>query len=225
MTGAVLTDIEGTTSSLSFVKDVLFPYARAHIGDFVRRRADDPAVMSHVDEIRRLKGDPEAGIDDVVAQLVEWIDEDRKVTALKALQGLVWEHGYRSGDFLGHVYEDVPPALRAWRDRGLRLYIYSSGSVYAQKLLFGHTQLGDLASLFDGFFDTRIGQKTDIASYGRIAGEMNLPADEVLFLSDIESELDAARAAGMRTTWLVRDAVPDPRATHAQVRDFTGIDP
>jgi enolase-phosphatase E1 len=221
---AVLTDIEGTTSSLSFVKDVLFPYARARIGDFVREQRDDPEVARLLDDARAEAGDPAMDLEAVIAALTRWIDEDRKVTPLKALQGLIWEAGYRDGDFQGHLYPDAAEALRRWHAAGLALYVYSSGSVHAQRLLFGHTPAGDLTPLFSGWFDTRVGAKGDPESYRRIAAETGLPPPSVLFLSDVTAELDAARAAGMATVRLVRDAQPDPAAAHPEVRTFSAIE-
>lgn len=223
MIRAVVTDIEGTTSSLSFVKDVLFPYARSRIAGFVGEHAGEPAVRACLDECRAIMGEPEAGDDRVVAQLLRWIDEDRKITPLKTLQGMVWEHGYAAGDFSGHVYEDAVAALREWNARGVALYVYSSGSVQAQKLLFAHTPAGDLTPLFRGYYDTRIGAKVEAESYRRIAADIGLASGDILFLSDIERELDAAREAGMRSWQLVRDGAPDARAAHRQARSFAEI--
>lgn len=223
MIQAVVTDIEGTTSSLAFVKDVLFPYAREHIGEFIGRHADEAQVAAAFDEIRAIMQRPAAGPDEIAAQLIEWMDRDEKVTPLKALQGLVWEYGYRNNEFHGHIYDDAARALRAWHEQGIGLYVFSSGSTHAQRLLFAHTPFGDLTPLFDGFFDTRIGQKRDPDAYRHIAGRVGAPGERILFLSDIEAELDAARAAGLRTAWLVRDADPDPKAAHRQVRDFNEI--
>jgi len=223
MIRAVVTDIEGTTSSLSFVKDVLFPYARERIADFVAERHADARVAKLLSDARREAGDDRMPLDSVVKQLQDWIDEDRKVTPLKALQGLIWEAGYTAGDFLGHVYPDAVAVLRHWREDGLRLYVYSSGSVHAQKLLFGHTERGDITDLFDDYFDTRIGAKVESDSYRRIAAQLNLEPHEILFLSDVKAELDAARAAGMQTAWLVREDEPLQQSTHRQYRDFTEI--
>jgi enolase-phosphatase E1 len=223
MIRAVLTDIEGTTSALSFVKDVLFPYARRNLDRFVREHAGEVQVAALLDEARREMEQPAAGLDAVIAQLIDWIDRDRKVTPLKALQGLIWEAGYAAGDFTGHVYEDAVTMLRAWQARGLRLYVYSSGSVHAQKLLFAHTPYGDLTSLFSGYFDTRVGAKVEAPSYQRIAGQIGTAPEKILFLSDIVTELDAARGAGMRTCQLVREGGLDPASAHRQVKDFTHI--
>ena len=223
MIRAVLTDIEGTTSSLSFVKDVLFPYARAHLAAFVHDHAQDPRVAPRLDEVRREAGDTGLSLDAVIDRLVDWIDQDRKITPLKALQGMIWENGYRRGDFQGHIYPDAEQMLRDWQARGLALYVYSSGSVQAQKLLFEHTAFGDLTPLFDGYFDTTVGGKQDAGSYRAIAASIGIAPVDILFLSDVRAELDAAAAAGYRTTWLVREDSPDPRAAHRQVCDFRDI--
>jgi enolase-phosphatase E1 len=222
MIKAIVTDIEGTTSSLSFVKDVLFPYARNHLADFVRQHLNEPPVRVLLDQANAEAGG-ELDDDQVVDQLIRWIDEDRKATPLKSLQGLIWEHGYRNGDFTGHVYADAAENLRQWHDQGIRLYVYSSGSVYAQKLLFAHTDYGDLTPLFSGYFDTHIGHKQEAGSYRQIALDLALAPDEILFLSDIRQELDAAAAAGMQTCWVVRDQAPNTEATHTQVESFNGI--
>ncbi|RYU57367.1 acireductone synthase [Methylolobus aquaticus] len=221
MIKAVLTDIEGTTSSISFVKDVLFPYSREHLAEFVKLRRDDTDVRKILDEVRALEG-AALSEQEVIGRLRQWIDEDRKSTPLKTLQGLIWEHGYQHGDFHGHVYEDAVRCLRGFKARGLRLYVYSSGSIYAQKLLFAHTQFGDLTPLFSGYFDTRIGAKQDSESYRKIAASIGLPAGEILFLSDVEGELDAARAAGFGTLKLVRDGGL-PASRHPQAADFDAV--
>jgi enolase-phosphatase E1 len=222
MTKAILTDIEGTTSSLSFVKDVLFPYARERMAEFIRQHAQEAAVKKELEEVHRLSGknlnEPE-----VIEQLIRWIDEDRKITPLKSLQGMIWEDGYKKGDFKGHLYEDAVRHLKKWKQAGIRLYVFSSGSVQAQKLLFAHTEYGDLTPIFSGYFDTTIGNKREADSYRKIAEIIGSPPGDILFLSDIKEELDAARVAGMQVTWLVRDGVPDPNATHRQVRNFEEI--
>jgi len=223
MIKAIVTDIEGTTSSILFVKDVLFPYARANLAGYVRQHSGDPQVKALLDDVCKEAG-LELSIEQIIEQLIQWIDEDKKATPLKSLQGLIWEAGYRQGDFKGHLYADAAAKLKAWKDEGLDLYVYSSGSVYAQKLLFGHTEYGDLTPLFSGYFDTHIGGKKEQQSYDRIAAELGLPAGELLFLSDIKEELDAAKAAGFETIWLVRDGAIDPQAEHRQVGNFDRID-
>lgn len=200
---AILTDIEGTTSSISFVKEVLFPYARRALPRFIESHASEPEVRRWLDAVATEQG----GICDdrmVVEVLQGWIDEDRKHTALKALQGMVWQDGYRNADFTAHMYPDAARALREWHDAGLPLYVYSSGSVPAQRLFFGHSDAGDLTGLFSGWFDTEIGGKREANSYRRIAEAIGVAPGDVLFLSDIVEELDAAREAGMQTVLLDR---------------------
>jgi enolase-phosphatase E1 len=188
---AILTDIEGTTSSTAFVAETLFPYARAALPAYVADHAAE--VASLLDEVRAAEpGDP-------VATLLRWIDEDRKATPLKTLQGRIWAKGYAEGAFRGHVYPDAAEALRRWRADSLRLYVYSSGSVEAQKLIFGHSDQGDLTPLFAGFFDTTSGPKREAASYARIARAIGEAPERILFLSDAQAELDAAQASGLRT--------------------------
>lgn len=219
MIKAILTDIEGTTSSIAFVKEVLFPYARSHIAAFVDQHSGQPEVVALIAETCNLGGHK---VDQAwaVQQLIQWIDEDRKIAPLKALQGLIWEHGYNNGDFAGHLYDDAYRGLKRWHAQGLRLYVFSSGSVQAQKLLFGHTAWGDLTPLFSGYFDTRIGAKREADSYTAIAANIGLPANNILFLSDIAAELDAASAAGMETKLLVRDGeLPSDNAQAASSFD------
>ena len=224
MIKAVVTDIEGTTSSLSFVKDVLFPYARERLADFVRSHGRDAAVRKILDDVRTEVGKPLTDME-CVAQLLRWVDEDKKITPLKALQGMIWEAGYREGAFTGHVYEDAVRNLRQWQERGVALYVFSSGSVQAQRLIFGYSDYGDLTPLFSGYFDTTIGAKREPDAYRRIAAAIATAPSQVLFLSDIAEELDAARAAGMQTAWLVRQGAIDAGAGHTQVRDFDAIQP
>lgn len=224
MIKAIVTDIEGTTSSLSFVKDVLFPYARARLPDYVRQHWTEPQVKSLMDDARqRVEG--ELDDEQLIAQFIDWIDRDQKITPLKSLQGLIWEAGYQQGDFKGHIYEDAARQLQSWKQAGYALYVYSSGSVYAQKLLFGHTVYGNLTPLFSGYFDTHIGGKREVGSYQAIADQIALPAQQILFLSDIAEELDAAQSAGFQTYWIIRDGdgATDAGAQHRQVNDFDAI--
>lgn len=224
----VLTDIEGTTSSISFVKDVLFPYARRRLPAFVRERGHEPEVRRWLDDVAAEHG----GIcsDDVIVETLQgWIDQDRKHTALKALQGLVWRDGYEGADFTAHIYPDAAAALRRWHDDGYPMAVYSSGSVAAQRLFFGHSDAGDLTPMFDAFFDTEVGHKRDSASYRAIADRLGRDPATVVFLSDIVEELDAAREAGMRTVLVDRrEDYPEPRigeATHdhRRVTSFADI--
>ncbi|NII10346.1 acireductone synthase [Oleiagrimonas sp. C23AA] len=221
---AIVTDIEGTTSAISFVKDVLFPYARERLPAFVETHADDADVQHWLHEAAKEAGFIEASRTEVIDRLIAWIDADRKSTALKALQGMIWKEGYESGAYTSHVYPEVPARLAEWKAAGIALYVYSSGSVPAQKLLFGYSEAGDLTPLFSGYFDTQTGPKRETASYQAIAESIGLPAAQILFLSDITEELDAAAAAGMRTTWLCREPMVCPTdARHTCVSDFNAI--
>ncbi|MCB1736518.1 MAG: acireductone synthase [Gammaproteobacteria bacterium] len=220
---AIVTDIEGTTTSISFVYDILFPYARAHLADFVRDNAMRPEVAEELDAVRAEVGDSSLDTDAAIAVLLAWAHEDRKITPLKSLQGMIWRDGYANGGFTGHVYPDAVDGLRRWKAAGCRLYVYSSGSVAAQKLLFRHSDAGDLSGLFTGYYDTRTGGKRERASYQAIAASIGLPPADILFLSDISEELDAAQLAGMQTAWLVRDGVIDAAAAHPQHADFSDI--
>ncbi len=205
---AIITDIEGTTTPIAFVHRVLFPYARERMEAFVAGGHD---VLADVPEPK-------------LETLLGWMDRDEKITALKTIQGLLWDEGYRAGALTADVYEDVPPALRRWARAGLRLYVYSSGSVPAQKLLFGHTPAGDLTPLFQAYFDTNAGPKRETKSYATIAKAIGLPAGEFLFLSDVEAELDAALAAGLQTCQLVRAEDGTTASTrHETAADFTEV--
>ncbi len=220
---AIVTDIEGTTTSLSFVKDVLFPYADTHMQAFAEKHQADPCVMGQLEAVRRQSGHPEFSLPDIVAQLRQWIAEDKKVTPLKAIQGMLWEEGYKNGDFTGHVYDDAVRNLRAWHEQGLKLYVYSSGSTHAQKLLFGYSDAGDLMDLFSGYFDTQIGHKRETAAYARILSTLECSAAQILFLSDIPEELDAARQVGLQTCCLIRENQPTSGLQHPWVTDFDKI--
>lgn len=219
---AIVTDIEGTTSSIEFVHQVLFPYARKALPDFLRKRQHEPDIARLLRKVDEETGAIAEDIENRIATLLNWIDEDRKATPLKTLQGFVWEYGYQNGDFTGHVYDDAVRRLREWHNDGIALYVYSSGSVKAQKLLFGNSDAGDLRSLFAGYFDTRIGHKREPAAYAAIAKTITLPAGEVLFLSDVPDELTAAATAGMRTILVARDGNVG-NGQHACVHDFDGI--
>ena len=226
----VLLDIEGTTTAVSFVYDVLFPFARARLGESLAGRvgAEDRRALAaeHGHETDESAPPwPHHAAEDVAAAAAyaAWLmDHDRKSTALKALQGRIWAAGYASGTLRSHLYPDVRPALERWRAEGLRIAIFSSGSVLAQRLLFGHTAHGDLTPLIDGFFDTTTGPKRDEQSYGRIAGALSVAPSSVLFVSDVREELDAARAAGLRTALCVRDGAP-PANGHPVVRTFDEV--
>ncbi len=215
---AILTDVEGTTTPVAFVRDVLSPFARARLPS-VLERSDEPAVAEALAQTAALSpGRP------ALASLLAWMDADAKVTPLKTLQGLIWDEGYRNGLLEGRIYPDAARMLRRWHGAGLRLYVYSSGSEAAQRLIFGYSDAGDLTGLFSGFFDTRIGPKREAASYTAIAGAMGLPPGQILFLSDVEAELDAAHAAGVATRQLVRpEDGTEPSTRHAVAATFEGV--
>jgi enolase-phosphatase E1 len=227
--GAIVTDIEGTVGSIRFVRDVLFPYARKRLPAFVEMEHERPEVAHWLHETAKEAGLVEASRGELVELLQRWIDQDRKATPLKALQGMIWEQGYRDGDFTAHLYPDAVARLRAWHAQGIPLYVYSSGSVQAQDLYFGHTAFGDLRPLFSGFFDTEIGAKRETGSYRRIAEEIGAAPGRIAFLSDIAAELDAARATGLRTFLVARpeDAGDaggaNAPATHPVVASFDAL--
>ncbi|MDI9246816.1 acireductone synthase [Marinobacter sp. CHS3-4] len=224
MIRVILTDIEGTTSSISFVHDVLFPYAAEHMADFVKDAYQSSTdVSEQLDAVAEVSGVDRDDTDGLVDVLLGWIREDRKETSLKTLQGMLWQKGYQEGAFKGHVYPDAADYLQRWHDRGLRLFVYSSGSVKAQKLIFGFSEAGDLTPFFSGYFDTRVGGKKEPESYRTILNELGVEASSVLFLSDVEAELEAAEASGMKTVWLVRDA--DKPDSHRPVAaNFAEVD-
>ncbi len=231
----ILTDIEGTTSSISFVKDVLFPYARDALPGFVREHGQREDVRRWLDAVAIEHGVIERGVDfgdDAIVEILQrMIDEDRKHTALKALQGMIWSEGYDNADFTAHIYPDAAAMLRQWHDAGYPLAVYSSGSVPAQKLFFGHSDAGDLTALFVSWFDTEVGHKRDADSYREITRRLGRPANGIVFLSDVVEELDAARDAGMRTVLIDRlEDYPQPRLNHAahghrRVERFDQIEP
>jgi enolase-phosphatase E1 len=219
----ILTDIEGTTTEVSFVYDILFPYFRAHMDQW---KTVDSAPMNDVLEQTRLLVLEEQSInlsskEALFDQLRQWSIEDRKVTPLKTFQGMVWEQGFKSGAIKGHMYPDVKPALERWTAMGMKLAIFSSGSIAAQKQLFGFSTEGDLTPYFSAYFDTTTGMKRDEQTYQLIVQQVNAPANSVLFLSDIHQELEAAHAAGLRTLQLVR---PGTQANWSWcVADFSEI--
>lgn len=203
----ILTDIEGTTSSIHFVYEVLFPYFQEHLNDLTQH-AQNNEVKQAFTEIIELAA-KEEGIhltttEEVLACLKRWSEEDRKLTPLKAVQGIIWKSGYESALITGHVYDDVPTALNQWRALGLKIGVFSSGSVAAQKLLFKYSDFGDLSGHFSNHFDTTTGPKNEIDTYIKITQLLGLAPEQILFLSDIPAELSAAAQAGLQTLQLVR---------------------
>jgi enolase-phosphatase E1 len=220
---AILTDIEGTITRISFVKDVLFPYAAKHLPDFVREHQNNAQVKAQIEAVKQELKDPNADIDTVISALLSWIAEDKKITPLKQLQGLVWQFGYENGDFTGHLYDDAYQFLTQQKASGRQLYVYSSGSVKAQQLLFAHSDFGDIRELFSDFFDTQVGAKQDPDAYQTILAKLPYSAEEILFLSDVVAELDAAKKVGIKTLQLFRDGQVTSNA-HPIVNDFTEYD-
>lgn len=229
----ILLDIEGTTTPISFVYDVLFPYARAHAAEYFVALAELSVLQTlereHAEDVAKGLNPPplpgggkEPG---AAAAYVHWLmDQDRKSTALKSIQGEIWLDGYRRGELRGEVFEDVPRAFARWRRENLDIRIFSSGSVLAQRLLFSTTAAGDLTVFLNGYFDTTTGPKTDPASYARIAGVFALPPGEILFISDVTQELDAARGAGMHALLCVRPGNrPQPPHDYGVVRAFDEV--
>jgi enolase-phosphatase E1 len=196
----IVLDIEGTITDIRFVADVLFPYAREHMPTFLAEHAHEDEVADALDAARVLLGDVHLSLQSLTLTLDGWMAEDRKIGPLKTLQGLLWRRGYEGGDFKGHLYEEVVPTLEHWKALGLGLYIYSSGSVEAQKLLMRYSTFGDVSALFTGHADTSVGAKTEASSYARLAAEFGYKAreQELLFLSDNPKELMAAKEAGFQ---------------------------
>ena len=200
----ILLDIEGTTTEVSFVHSVLFPYASKQLPLFLATHLHVPEVQACLQDPVLAAVSPAGAPEAYAAVLQQWIAQDRKVTVLKTLQGLIWAEGYAKGDFTSHIYADVAPALARWTSQGVCLGIYSSGSVEAQKQLFQHTPDGDLTPFFSWYFDTKIGGKREPLSYQSIAKTVELDGKEILFLSDVEAELDAAQEVGFSTMQVVR---------------------
>ncbi len=221
----ILTDIEGTTSSISFVHEILFPYSQKFIAKFIDdnfKNIDVQTALASVKQTVQEETKEEIDDEEAILTLKDWIIKDRKHKALKDLQGMIWKSGYEKGDFKGHVYPEVKTCLENWKKNGLTLGVYSSGSVPAQKLLFTYSEAGDLTPLFSHYFDTSVGHKREENSYHNIQKALGIQASEILFLSDIIEELDAAKAAGMQTIQLDRkNELQETR--HPLVKNFSEI--
>ncbi len=207
--------------------DVLFPYADEHLDAYVRSHRREPAVERALRETAQAAGERPGAPDSILlAHLHHWLHDDVKVTPLKTLQGLIWAEGYRQTGLRGHIYADAAAGLRRWHAAGARLYVYSSGSIEAQKTLFAHSAEGDLSALFSGHFDTTTGSKREPSSYAAIAGAIGIAPNEIVFLSDVDAELNAARAAGMPTIRLLRpaDTPPGATTTHPSAASFDEIE-
>ena len=232
----LLLDIEGTTCPVSFVAEVLFPYARRHLSAYLAEHAEEPVVVALLQEVHTAwRQDPQTeaqalwlswqgqpGGTGTAAALAAYLELqsrlDRKLTPLKELQGMIWEAGYGDGSLQAPLFSDVPDALQRWQQQGLVLAVYSSGSVPAQQLLYRHSSGGDLTGLFSHWFDTRTGPKQESSSYQCIAEAMAVPCSRVLFISDAPAELQAAAAAGMAVRFSQRPGNP-----HQQSEGFETI--
>ena len=217
---AILLDIEGTTTPIAFVHDVLFSYARDHVREFL-------AENSAAEDIALLREEHAVDVSDApesIEEYVEWLIKlDRKSTALKSLQGKIWRQGYEDGSLKSQVFADVAPAFERWRDRGLKIGIFSSGSVLAQQLLFAHTEVGDLTPFIDSYFDTNVGKKGEAESYRKIAEAMGIEPQQILFISDVTAELDAANQAGMKTLLSIRPGNSEQPQLYPSIRTFDSI--
>ncbi len=219
---ALIVDTAGTTTDLSFIEDVLFPYSANVLPEFLEQHKDDVLVENCICDVRDIALETEANLDRVCEILLQWIKEDRKATPLKTLQGLIWKQGYSENAFTGHIYPDFIDAISRYTNQNIRVYSFSSGSVDAQKLLFSHSDGGDLTPLFSGHFDTRTGNKTDKQAYCNILNTISLTSKQVLFVSDRIEELKAAEEAGMNVCFMKRDT--QTHASHYKmVSDFTEL--
>lgn len=229
----ILLDIEGTTTPIAFVHDVLFSYARAHARGFLARNLDSEEVRAdvallreeHARDVSEQRNPPLSGSEiESMAAYIDWlIAQDRKSTGLKSLQGKIWRQGYRDGSLKSQVYTDVAPAFERWHAAGLSINIFSSGSVLAQQLLFAHTEAGDLTRFIDNYFDTNVGKKGEADSYRRIASELGLAPNEIMFISDVTTELEAATEAGMKTLLSLRPGNP-PQSAAERYRSIHTFD-
>lgn len=203
MIKALLVDIEGTISPISFVKNVMFPYSEKKLEKFLKENKDKEKIKKIIEDVKKEIG-KELSIDEVIETLKEWIHQDKKITPLKELQGYIWEDGFKRGELKAPIYEDAYQRLKEWREKGFKIYIYSSGSVKAQKLFFSNSEFGNILNMFDGHFDTKIGNKKNKSSYLRIAEQIGLNPDDILFLSDNSEEIEASVQAGMKAIKLSR---------------------
>ena len=220
----ILMDIEGTTSSISFVKDVLFPYFLLNIDDINKLSNIKEVKYAFGQVLRIVKREENRDIttsEEVILELKKWCGQDLKITPLKTLQGILWQKGYQNGELLGHVYDDVPVMLENWNFLGKKMGIFSSGSVNAQKLLFSHSVKGNLSTYFSNYFDTNIGSKRDSDTYSLITKQLALPSNRILFLSDVIEELAAADMAGMKTIQITREG--NLQSWPQSVSDFSEI--
>lgn len=222
----ILNDIEGTTTSVDFVYKTLFPFFIANVHETLQKHQNQATIQSLLAEITQVAQNEYqqtlTHLDDITQFFITLTQKDIKQTTLKTLQGFVWKEGYQKGLLKGHLYEDVQPAFMAWKNAGKKIGIYSSGSVEAQKLIFGTSIFGDLTPLISHYFDTHIGAKRESESYRKIAQEIQIAPEKCLFLSDIEAELDAAKNANMQTAQLIREEAT-PSTKHNYIQNYTQI--
>lgn len=228
---AIICDIEGTTSSISFVHRVLFPLSLERMDAYLEANRHDQELESQLANLSERIGSGHAlggeseRLQALSSQLKDYIRNDVKDTTLKWVQGKIWKQAFESGAVKGHVYPEVPEYLRRWKSAGRSIFIYSSGSVEAQQLLFRHSEAGDLTDLIDGYFDTNTGMKREIDSYRKIVAASGFAAGEMLFLSDIREELDAAAGAGLKTCLLLRENAVAPADYRGKTAaDFSAVD-
>ncbi len=219
----IITDIEGTITDIHFVHQVLFPYAKQHLPDFVLQHQQLPEVLHELNVVRAHLENPQARIEAVIDQLLTWIHHDVKISPLKNLQGMLWLQGYQQGHYKGHLYQDAFEKLTSWHKQGIKLFVYSSGSIQAQQLLFEYSAFGDIRYLFQEYFDLRVGPKKEAASYQQILNSIQSKANETLFLSDVVAELDAARLNNINTILLDRNNTVVEKNQHRSVLSFDEI--
>lgn len=219
MITAILLDIEGTVSSLDFVKDVLFPYAKKNLKSYLSKNQNNGEVKKAIQEMEKIS-QKSLSMDEAIDMLTKWMNEDRKITPLKTIQGLIWEEGFKKKEFQAHIYPDALQKMEKWSNGGMPLYIYSSGSVFAQKLFFKYSEGGDLTQFISGYFDTTTGNKKEAASYRKIGEKLGKKIQDILFFSDNNEELNAAAEAGMKTVFIHRGK-QRVRSNH---RTFTGFE-
>ncbi|NPA13003.1 MAG: acireductone synthase [Aquificae bacterium] len=224
MEKVILLDIEGTIAPISFVKEVLFPYSKERIDSFLKENKDDPQVAQIINQVKEIAN--VETLEEVAETLKRWIDEDRKITPLKDLQGLIWKEGFETGQLKAPLYPDAYNKMKQWKEKGYPMYIYSSGSVEAQKLFFSHTEKGNILHWFKGFFDTKIGNKKETSSYLKIAQQIGEKPEKFVFFSDNEDEITASAKAGMEVYRVAREGETEfiPDFPYPQIRTFNEVE-
>ncbi|KFZ36270.1 haloacid dehalogenase [Shewanella mangrovi] len=219
---AIIVDTAGTTTDHAFIHDVLFPYSIKAMPTYLAQHKDDVLVDNCICDTREMALEEDASIERVAEILQQWVKEDRKATPLKTLQGLIWKEGYAKGEFTGHIFPDFIDAATRFKARGIRLYSFSSASAEAQKLLFSHSDGGDLTEIFNGHFDTRTGGKQDKQAYSNIINTISMAPKQVMFISDLADELKAAQSAGLQTCQMLRDPA-EAAGSFRHIRSFNDL--